>query len=801
MKQPVGSGMMGRARQAAVVTGLAAMIAGAGAAGAQTTVFGDDMTAMTAPQMGGVPLDSPAPDSALAPAAIPLADAPAGDRTPMAAALSTAAPVADVTLPARPAPGDQNDAATVLADTMVLQGDRTLIAAGGVVVWYQGARLVASRLIVDGTSGDLTIEGPIHLSRPGAADPDAEAVLIADSAQLDRRLQDGIIRGARLVIARELQLAAQEVTRSQGGRITQMRQVAASSCQVCASDPTPLWEIRARSITHDAETRLLTFDHPQFRAFGIPVASAPFTITAPDPTVDRKSGFLRPEIRTTSGLGFGVKLPYFQTLGDHADLTLTPYLSASRTRTVELRYRQAWRGAVTEWNGAVSRDDIRPGETRGYLFGNALIDLPRGYRLGLQVQAASDRGYLLDYDISDADRLWSGVTLERITRDKLIFGRVGNYHSLRDDEDNATSPAQVADVLWQRRFSPRLIGGEGLMEWSVHAHRRPSDEDLIGRDVARGSVGLDWRRTEILPGGLVGAAIAGLDADLYRIAQDDRYDDIVGRVDPLVGLELRWPLAGNSGGATHLVEPVAQLLWSPRGKDSDIPNEDSRLIEFDEGNLFSDNRFPGWDQRETGLRANIGVTWTRIDPAGWSMGLTGGRVLRAREDDVFAAASPLAGRRSDWLLASHFDSGTGLAVANRALFSDSFDISRNELRIGWLRDDLQLSAGHLWINSEEDEGRDVDTSELTATVGWQIAPGWWGTAETRYDFAAEQAQKAALDLTYRNECLTLDMGIERRFTDSRSVREETSFDLSVRLGGFGSQKDRPGTVARRSCMR
>ena len=754
---------------------------------------------------GGAPLSTlSAQQPALAPLATPLSDRMVlGDRTPEQPPLQSVAP--DTTgdslgQPFTPSSATA-DAATVLADRMILQADNTLIASGGVVVWYQDARLVASRIIVNGDSGDLTIEGPIHLSRPGVTDTGRDAIVIADSAQLDRKLQDGIIRGARLIIARELQLAARQATRSGEGRFTRLDRVVASACLVSPQNPTPLWEIRARSITHDAQTRLITFENPQLRAFGIPIAAAPFTITAPDPTVDRKSGFLRPEIRTTSNLGFGVKIPYFQTLGDQADLTITPYVSANRTRTLELRYRQAFARGVTEWNGAISRDDIMPGKTRGYVFGNAAFDLPRGYRLGIQVQAASDRGYLLDYGITDADRLWSGVSLERITREKLFFGRVGNYESLRDDENNATSPAQVADVIWQRRFVPDLIGGQGLMEWSAHAHRRPSDADQVGRDVARGSVGLDWRRQEILPGGLVGAAIAGLDADLYRIAQDSRYDDVETRVDPRIGVELRWPLIGGSGGATHLVEPVAQLLWSPPGSDKEIPNEDSRLIEFDEGNLFSDNRFPGYDARETGLRANLGLSWTRIDPTGWSLGLTAGRVLRNRPDRAFAPDSPLAGRRSDWLLAANYDSGNGLAIANRALFDDDFNISRNELRLGLLRPDLQVSAGHLWIDSDAAEGRDSDISELTGNVGWQVRRGWWANAETRYDFVADRAQSASLDLAYRNECLTMEMGVSRRFTASDSVRPETSFDLSVRLGGFGRSDDASGTVARRTCMR
>lgn len=741
-------------------------------------------------------------EPALAPAATSLSDTVINDGTPEAASLESAAPMSRVTISNRPTVGDTGNSATVLADSMTLQGDRTLIAAGGVVVWYQGARLVASRIIVDGASGDLTIEGPIHLSEPGAADPDKEAIIIADSGQLDRELQDGIIRGARLVIARELQLAAQELTRTGNGRMTNLTNVVASSCQICASDPTPLWEIRARRISHDAETRLITFDRPQFRFYGVPLASVPFTVTAPDPTVERRSGFLLPSIRTTSNLGFGVKVPYFITLGDSADLTLTPYLSTSRTSTLELRYRQAWRNAVTEWNGAISRDDIEPDDTRGYLFGNALVDLPRDYQLGVQVQVASDRSYLLDYDVTDADRLWSGLTLARVTRDKLVFARVGNYHSLRDDEDNRTSPAQVADAFWLRRFTPDWIGGEALLEWSAHAHRRPSDQDIVGRDMARGSFGLDWRRTEILPGGLVGAAIAGLDADVYRITQDSEYDDIVTRVDPQLGVELRWPLAGSDGTATYMLEPIAQLLWSPRGKDKkDIPNEDSRLIEFDEGNLFSDNRFPGYDARETGLRANIGMSWTRIDPAGWSLGLTGGRVFRDRVEKAFGEDSPLYGRRSDWLLAANYASGDGLAIVNRALFDNSLDVSRNELRLGWLRPDLQLSAGHLWINGDKDEGREDDISEFTGKVGWQITDGWWGSAETRYDFVADSAQSASLDVTYRNECITVDLGIERRFTSSESIQAETSVGFSVRLGGFGSQKDGPGTVARRSCVR
>jgi LPS-assembly protein len=699
------------------------------------------------------------------------------------------------------AASERNSPATLLADDVTLDSEGRLTASGGVVIWYQGTRLIASRVIYDRKTGGAVIEGPIHLTQPDRGGTPDETIVIADSAQLDANLQDGILRGARLVLARELQLAARQMQRSDDGRLTTLDNVVASSCQICASDPIPLWEIRARRITHDKVARTLHFDQPQFRAFGVPLLSLP-ALTAPDPTVDRMTGFLRPKFRTTTALGPGIKLPYFVTLGDHADITLTPYLATNRTNTLELRYRQAFSNGALELNGAVTRDDIEPGTTRGYLFGAGRFELPRGYVLGLQIQTAKDRAYLLDYGITDADRLWSGITLDRVARDRMLTARVGNYESLRDDEPDAVTPSIVADALWQRRWQPGRIGGIASVEWSLHAHRRSSSMDHVGRDMARGSVSLDWQRAEILPWGVLGTVQTQLNADIYRINQDSDYEDWVLRADPVVSAELRWPFARHSGGVTHIIEPVAQLIWSPEQNAEDkLPNEDSSLIEFDEGNLFSLNRFPGWDARESGLRLNAGIGWTRIDPAGWSIGLTAGRVFRTEPDPAFAAMGPQGKKSSDWLLSANYQGSNGLALVNRALFDDNLSISRNELRLGWLRPGLQLSAGYLWLDSNPAEDRMQNVSELTTNAGWQIRDGWWATAETRYDFSADRAQKAKFGLEYRNECVSVEMALERRFTSTETLQADTSFDLGVRLNGFGKQPSGPGPVARRACLR
>ncbi len=85
----------------------------------------------------------------------------------------------------------------------------------------------------------LTIEGPIMLNSGDGT------VLLASQAELSRDLRDGVLTSARMVLQDQLQLAAAPIRRSDG-RLTTLDRVVASSCQVCAANPVPLWEIRAR---------------------------------------------------------------------------------------------------------------------------------------------------------------------------------------------------------------------------------------------------------------------------------------------------------------------------------------------------------------------------------------------------------------------------------------------------------------------------------------------------------------------------------------------------------------------------
>lgn len=691
------------------------------------------------------------------------------------------------------------DRATLIADTLTIESGSVLIASGHVEVFFHGQYLEASRISYDRAGDRLTIEGPIRL------DDGKGTVLIADQASLKADLTEGILTSARLVMDRQLQLAAAVVMRTGGGRYTALRQVVASSCTICQGNPTPLWEIRAKEVVHDEVTHQIYFSSAQLRFYGLPVLWLPH-LRVPDPTLNRATGFLLPQLRSTSALGPGLKFPYFITLGQSRDLLVTPYLTSLGNRTVELRYRQAFTHGTLTLNGAISADDLIPNAGRGYLEARGIFDLPRGYTLDFHLIGVSDPAYLLDYGISEADRLDSRIEVTRTQRNAYFSARLIGFQTLREGEDNATLPALVSDLSFHRRFKPAILGGTGGFELQTHSHYRPStsplDGDLDGiadgRDLGRVSARADWRRNWVLANGMVGSAIAQLSADYYAIGQDASYAGTTFRAAGTAAVELRWPwVRAGAGGGSQVIEPVLQLVASPK-TDGNIPNEDSTLVEFDEGNLFSIDRFPGSDAVEGGLRVNVGLNYLAQNASGWSLGLTAGRVIRLEDPGQFSAASGLSGAMSDWLFAWQLQGARGLSLTNRFLVDDSFALTKGELRLDLSGETYGLAAGYEFVRADPGENRPNPTSELVLDARYDLTRAWSARVTTRYDFDADRTAQAGLAVGFRNECLDFNLSLSRRFTSSTTVKPTTDFGLSVELLGFGGgTSPGPSRVCRR----
>lgn len=667
------------------------------------------------------------------------------------------------------------NAATLLADSVKLNGDDQLIASGNVEVLFEGNRLSATEIVFDRPSDTLQITGPIFIRGADGT------LLTAERATLDPRLENGILQSARIVLDQQLQLVANQIDQ-QDGRYTQLYKTAATSCRVCGAGP-PLWEIRAEKVIRDAEELQLYFENAVFLVRGVPVLWLP-RMRLPDPALSRSTGLLVPEQRNTTQLGFGFKLPYFITLGDDRDITVTPYLS-SQTRTLELVYRQAFVSGDLRIEAAAS-DDTLLAENRGYLFAQGEFALGTGAQFSFDIETTSDPAYLLDYGYSGKDRLDSAVGLVKVTDETMFRSRLTYYQTLRDDEVNASLPPLIADIDFERR-QPTQQGGLLGYQLNIDTEYRPSNTaGDAGRDVTRAGAAASWQQSWVTQNGMVAEVETGARADLYLVGDDPDYPQADLRVAPDARLTLRWPLARRMGsGATHVIAPVVSLAWSD-SDGSTPPNEDSTRSTLDQGNLFDVSRFAGDDALQAGPQVAAGLAWTRFGAAGFDSTLSLGRVIAQDANAAFTQSSGLSGRRSDWLVAAQMTSVDGLLIDARGLWDDDGDLTSADGRLFWRNELVNLSANYNWQSPDVDEGRNSSVSEWSVDAAYDVNDAWRLRMDARYDIAGDRPVEAGAGLRWRNECVSIDVSVSRRYTSSTTIEPTTTFGLSGTIGGFSA---------------
>lgn len=676
--------------------------------------------------------------------------------------------------------------ATLMADRVYIDESGRLIAQGSVEIWHGSVRLTAQRVSYDEQHDSLTLVGPLTISNG----PDA--VVLADQAQLSPQLQAGVLTSARLVLDQQLQIAAARMERGANG-VSQLDSVVASSCPVCASNPTPLWEIRADRVQHDENRGQLSFYRAQFRFAGVPVLYLP-RFDVPDPGTDRLRGVLRPEVHMNSTFGLRVAVPYFMPFGDTQDLTVTPMASTSGMVSLGLRYRLARENGGIEIGGQITRDDLIPGQDlRGYAYLRALFELSHDWVLTADLIGASDESYLDTYDINDDPRLHATVTLQRITRDQATRLRALGFYSRRPGDVNATLPNTAVQAEMEQHHG--FAGGDLTLSLDASGFWRASDTPgNAGRDVSRAGLGLSWRRSAVLPAGLL--ATAAVDARVDHV----RYQDTVVFTDPVTReavqgmIEFRWPWARVAPGeAGQVIEPVVQVI-SSRRTDDVLPNDDHTMPELDEGNLFALRRYAGHDVPDDGSRVNAGLRWARHDPDGWTAEALVGRIWRDGPLYGYSPAhlQPLGRTESHWLLAGRVSNTEGYAMTARFLVSPDNDLSRVETNVAWSTASTDVSTSYLYVPASVTESRPNDLSAWTIDITRRHRNGWATSFGWDYDVGQSLIAAARTGLKFTNECLAFEMSFERLFVTPTNSTADTRFDLSVDLLGIGGRAPSSG---------
>ncbi len=747
---------------------------------------------------------------------------------------------------------DPNAQMLVRADE--LQHDNAndrVLAIGNVQIYYQGSQLEADKVIYDKKSKRLHAEGNVRLIEADGK------VVHGETLDLDEHFRDGFVDSLQVEAADKTRFAAPRAERSDK-RYTVFQSGVYTACEPCKDDPTkpPRWQVKATRIIHDENEKMIYFEQARLEAFGVPLFYWPYFST-PDPTVKRKTGMLEPRASYSSAYGAAVTTPYFWALAPDYDFTLTPTLTSKQGLLLQGEWRQrlmngsySVRAAgIFQLDRQYFADTVGPGSPGDRLFrGN--IDTTGQFSLnnqwvwGWDGSLLTDKLFLQDYGLqtyfTTSDPMRSGG-LETVSQLYLTGRGARSYFDIRGmyfyglaASDVQTQLPVVLPVIDYKNVQS-LLGGDLAYRFNLTSLSRAQADfdpitpvafatgqcDLISADSAlktpancilrgfpgtysRASADATWKRTFIDPYGEKWTPFISMRADVAALSVTAQPgvsnfltpgDSTVGRFMPAVGLEYRYPFIDVQSWGTQTIEPIAQLIVRPNETAvGRLPNEDAQSLIFDDSNLFSVNKFSGWDRVEGGTRVNAGVQYTaQFNKAGFVNVLFGqsyqlfGQNSFATADSVNTGlGSGLDTPVSDYVARVAYQPDNIYTFISRFLIDhQTFNVRRIELEARANFDRIGLSVLYGDYAPQPEIGFVERRQGIVGSVNLKVTQNWSVIASARYDIQAGQIDEHRLGLGYIDDCFAISLNYITTYNYAGTTATDQKVMVVINLRTLG----------------
>jgi LPS-assembly protein len=714
------------------------------------------------------------------------------------------------------------------ADTIVRDDENhNWTAKGSVEARYNGKVLRTDQLDYNQSNGVVTARGNVQLLSPDGTSE------FAKTMTLDKDFHAGVALAFSTRQQPNTKIVADEAIRLSQDAL-ELNKAVFTVCDLCAPDGTPkqpTWSIQAAQVVEDKKLKIVYYHNAVIRVKGLPVAATPIFWHV-DPTAGRGSGLLAPEFAFDGRRGFSYQQPYLFALSPSQDLVVAPQFNTKVAPLLTGEYRQRF------YTGQI---DVRAGYTYAQQFDNTGKgydnDTSRSYILasgafaptpnlswGFTAERVTDPLMFSRYAVpnafdargllpTDDQRLVSEIYgVEQNSRSYVSVSAL-SIQGLRPGDLNGTFPT-IAPLV-EAHFEPdyKLLGGRLRVDASgvmLDRARNVYTDTGPGDDSKRATLSSDWRSSYTFYDGIrlepflqargdfyntvnpsqtfTGAAPTAIPGQVTVNGNTVTYngDHTVGRALGTAGVDLSWPFFRRTGDLTVVLEPLAQLAVSPRATiNKYIPNEDSQVVDFDETNLFTANKSPGFDYYEGGARANAGGRVTfRWDSGAQAQALIG-RSFRTTADPTLPANSGLNLTQSDWVVAASGQLSSGFSAFTRALL-DSQTTKIERLEVGANVSGARGGIGVSYLRDEVDATTGTRTENAGIGGSVLVTKHWGFVSSAQLDLVNHYAVTETFGLQYQDECIHWELDYVHDGTINRTLHGNDRIMLRLLLVTLGS---------------
>jgi LPS-assembly protein len=478
--------------------------------------------------------------------------------------------------------------------------DKHVDAIGNAIVRRRGLRLSADRLSYSIPDDTVTATGQVRFRREGDLVTGDRATynLAQDTGNMDNagyRFSDLGSRGrANRVVMRDRD-------RYRAERATY------TNCDVGDDD----WFMRVDRLDLDRLTEQGVARNATVYFKGAPVLYTPwidFPLSG-----RRKTGFLPPTIGTTDKSGFEFTLPFYWNIAPNMDYTIAPRVMAKRGVLLnnEFRYLEPGFSGVARAE-FLPNDRIEDRSRWAYVLQHQQTFTPR-LTGAVNVQGVSDDNYFRD--LSDKVATTSQTQLPRegsVTYNGdwwTLFTRVQSYQTLQDPLAPVLEPYARLPQVALNAAQQNVKGFDLRMYGEVVNFEHPSLVSAV-RQVYYPSA--SYRLGDgffyVLPK-------AGLHYTAYTYRDGGRSGD--SRTLPIFSVDSGMNFARSTtafGNAfTQTLEPRLYYLYIPYRRQDQLPVFDTAVADFNLAEIFTENRFSGYDRINDANQITAALTTRYLD--------------------------------------------------------------------------------------------------------------------------------------------------------------------------------------------
>ncbi len=678
-----------------------------------------------------------------------------------------------------------------------------LILKGHVEFEHEGDVLEADYVTYNEETDIVTASGNVRL-RSQTGD-----IEFADYVELTGDMKEGVALQLRALLADDAKVAALE-----GRKVCDQQELdhaVYTPCLLCGDKP-PTWQINARRAVKDDVTKNIYFTDAEMRVLDIPILYIPY-MTQP---LERRSGFLIPSPRVSSTFGPATDVPMFVALSEDADFTFTPNFYAKQHPLFEGEYRQAFGNGFLSANGSIidymkstkDKKNIEAGkyhlpQDRGHILANGQFNLSEVWRTSFSGGWVTDKTYFRRFGFPETQNnaylLSKGIVEGFLNQRDYAAMKVYHFQGLRDDDRQKRLSTALPYLEYNAYSGLDPWGGRFNFDGNfLNIYRKE------GINMQRGVGSVAWKRPWVTGSGQLFTLFGSARGDLYSVHQK-LYKYVLGfevpikkdggaRFFPQGGLNWRWPFINTCFDQSFIFQPVVQLIAAPDKpvglKSRLVPNEDSTDFEFNDANLFSPDRFPGYDIIDTGSRLVYGGEAIATGSFFGDIDIFLGQSYALSKPKRFEKDEGFGRRASDYVGRIEASPLSWLDV-NYRFRLDQKSLKHRVAEVGGSLGPsiARLSGDYTFISKDVGTPSGKDFNQISLTLSSQFHKQWTISGSIRQNLQNKKDNGSTLEksvtLSYLDDCFGLGFSVQRENYKTKDVVPSTVFLVSFWLKNLG----------------